>query len=295
MCPDEPPVSAAPERAPSLDEPSGQGWLPPPADVSPPFVPSTDAKAIASLALGALCLVGTFCWMGLLLGVPAIALGATALRDIRRAHGMTAGRGMASAGIAMGTVGSVLFVGWVSLLLFALLTETSVVEPVSTPTAREPVPPLVETPRGPIGGWGSIRTIELHASGGPLRVQLAEQASSAKGLGETVLVETSTENCDACDEILEAMGDPLVQDALSSARLVRLDADELASQLAAMHMSEPSVPWFYLIDAAGGPRDGISADEWDENVPTDMAPVLRAFVHGRLTARRVAWRGVTSL
>jgi hypothetical protein len=60
-------------------------------------------------------------------------------------------------------------------------------------------------------------------------------------------------------------------------------------------MSEPALPWFYLVDAHGDPRDGVSADEWDDNDAASIAPVLDAFLHGRLRSRRKAWRGGTSL
>jgi hypothetical protein len=118
---------------------------------------------------------------------------------------------------------------------------------------------------------------------------------SAKGARETVLVQTISPSCDACREILHAMSDASVQQVLSGVRLVRVDAMELPSELAALHMSEPSVPWFYLIDGRGAPLDAISADEWDDNTAGAIAPVLDAFVRGRLRSRRVAWRGTTSL
>jgi hypothetical protein len=157
----------------------------------------------------------------------------------------------------------------------------------ATPTsARASAPP---------GGWKTIHAVELHASDGPLRAQLAGQARAAKAAGETVLVQTVAPSSEACAEILRAMGEPAVQHALARVRLVRVDALELHADLAPLHMSEPSVPWFYLIDVRGSPRDAISADEWDDNSGPSMAPVLDAFVHGALPSRRVAWRGVTSL
>jgi hypothetical protein len=113
--------------------------------------------------------------------------------------------------------------------------------------------------------------------------------------GDSVLVETSLTTCDPCKEIEQSVPDPSVQRALSDVRLLRIDVGEFRSELAGLRMNEPTVPWFYLLDARGQPRDAISADEWDDNDPDNIAPVLGAFVHGKLQPRRTSWRGRTSL
>ena len=54
-----------------------------------------------------------------------------------------------------------------------------------------------------------------------------------------------------------------------------------------MRVDTESAPWFYKLDAeAHAPTDAISADEWDANVPENMAPVLGDFARGALGARR---------
>jgi hypothetical protein len=59
-----------------------------------------NGKAIASLVLGCLSFLLT-----VLTGIPAIILGAQALRDIRRSRGRQGGKGLAVAGIATGIAG----------------------------------------------------------------------------------------------------------------------------------------------------------------------------------------------
>jgi hypothetical protein len=236
--------------------------------------------------------------MGLPLGAPADVLGILALRDIRRAQGLSSGRGMATAGIVMGSLGTLVFLAWVTFLAVAMLQSTrrSPHAPLATaPSPAAPLGPPAPFATAPPGGWKRIHAVELHASGGPLRAQLAAEVRSAKAAGEVLLVQTVTPSCDACREILQAMADPPLQAALAKVRLVRLDAQELPAELASMRMSELTVPWFYLIGARGEPRDAISADEWDDNEAESIAPVLDAFVHGKLSSRRVAWRGATSL
>ena len=147
------------------------------------------------------------------------------------------------------------------------------------------------------GGHGATKMplVAIHHAGGALRAQLANQAALAQRAGEAVLVETSMAACDPCAEIEDAVQHPEVQGALSKVRMLRVDVGEFRSELAGLRMNEPTVPWFYLLDARGQPRDAISADEWDDNVAENIAPVLEAFVHGKLEPRRTSWRGRTTL
>jgi hypothetical protein len=268
---------------------------PPPRPVWPAAgpAPATDAKAVVALVLGILSLMGTFCWMGLPLGIPAIIFGWLAHRDIRRSEGVSGGRGLATTGIALGSVGSLLFVGWVGFLVFAMTSSKTAGAP---PTPVYPtLPPTTATALStvPPGGWGSIHVVELHASTVPLRTQLEDEVKAAKTAGETVLVQTTARSCGACTEVARAMRDPLLQKVLANVRLVHVDAGDLASELPSVGMNEPALPWFYLLDVRGGTRDGISADEWGDNDPEEIAPVLEAFLRGGLSARHRAWRGAT--
>jgi uncharacterized protein DUF4190 len=253
-----------------------------------------EKKAVASLVLGILCVAGTLCGMGLSLGVPAIVLGALAHRDIGRSAGTTSGGGLATAGIVLGSIGSTIFVGWVAMVATAMILSGSTSRPFSPLSPihlLEPAPAVTSpTPHPP-----RTAVFELHPSGGSLRAQLVNHTSSAQGAGEEVLVETSMSTCDPCTEIALAVRDPAVLAALTKVRLLRIDVREFRSELAGLRMNEPTVPWFYLLDARGQPRDAISADEWDDNDAENIAPVLDAFVHGRLQPRRTSWRGRTSL
>jgi hypothetical protein len=256
-------------------------------------IPPNDAKAITALVLGILCLVGTFCWMGVPLGVPAIILGALALRDIRRSDGMLGGGGMAIAGIVMGSIGALVFVCWVGFLGVAFYSASKVA-PLVPPVPVAPTAPVATAPPAllPPGGWGRIHVVALHPSASQtLRAQLADEMRAAKTAGESVLVETIAPACAACVEIARAMPEPELQTALSSVRIVHVDVDEFGLEAASLHLHTPTLPWFYVIDSHGDPRDGISADEWDDNDADEIAPVLQAFVQRKLSTRRHAWGG----
>ncbi len=280
------PLPAPPPQPPSR----------PPVTAQPP-----DDKAVAAVVLGFLSVAGTLCWMGLPLGVPAIALGALAHRDIRRSGGATRGHGLATAGIVLGSIGSTLFLGWVAVVAFAIV-QGSVPSSHSPDSATRPPTIRAATTLEP--GVSGLPTpveavtaniVDLHAATGPLRVQLAAHASAAVRAGDTLLVETTARDCSPCAEVALATADAQVQAVLSKVQVVRIDIGEFDAQLRALRMNEPAAPWFYLIDARGQPRDAISADEWDDNDPANIAPVLGAFVRGKLRARRASWRGETSL
>jgi len=239
---------------------------------------------------------GAICGVGLTLGVPAIVLGALAHRDIRRQGAAASGGGLATAGILLGSFGSLLFFGWLAVVMLAIfspapLTAEGTAEPSTNERANEPA----ANAEPAVGVHGHASIVDLHPAGGSLRAQLSNEVSSARRAGEAILVETSAPSCDPCSEIAVAMPDPTVQQALTKVRLLRIDVAEFRQELAGLRMNEPTVPWFYLLDSRGQPRDAISADEWDDNVADNIAPVLEAFVHGTLAPRRTTWRGRTSL
>ncbi len=265
---------------------------PPPAGWPPPPVVRAEGpretKAAASLALGVMSVVGAMCGVGLSLGLPAIILGALAHRDIRRSGGVSGGGGLATAGIFLGAMGSILFVVWLGIVAFAVLGSGSSSASIF-PRAPEGHQPAAATARP------ERSVVELHTAGGALRTQLTTQVTAAHRAGQAVLVETSMKSCEPCAEIDQVAPDPAVQQAMSDVRWIRIDVSEFRSELAGLRMNEPTVPWFYLLDSRGQPRDAISADEWDDNVAENIAPVLGAFVHGKLQPRRTSWRGRTSL
>lgn len=283
------PPPGDPGRVPQDPGGFGPGFPPRPPPYGRPGGPR-ETKAAASLALGVLSVAGAICGVGLSFGLPAILLGALAHRDIRRSGGTATGGGLATAGILLGSMGSLLFVVWLGVVAFAVF-GTSGHAVALLPHARESAPVAASTSARP----GRSPFVELHTSGGALRTQLLDHAAAARRAGEAVLVETTMKTCDPCSEIDLTAPDPAVQAALSDVRWIRVDVSEFRSELAGLRMNEPTVPWFYLLDSRGQPRDAISADEWDDNVPENIAPVLGAFVHGKLQPRRTSWRGRTSL
>jgi prepilin-type processing-associated H-X9-DG protein len=85
---------------------------------TPPYkggAAGTSGKAIASLVLGMMSLLCSF-----FTGIPAIILGVLGLRDIDRSHGLRTGKGLAIAGIVLGSLGCLLFLVSLALVIPAV-------------------------------------------------------------------------------------------------------------------------------------------------------------------------------
>jgi hypothetical protein len=290
MMPDQPPPPYGPPYGAPVS-PFRQGFYP-----TPP--PATDSKAVLSLVLGIFSIFGC----GLFLAVPAIVLGVVARRDAERTGGPGTGTGLATAGIVTGAIGAVLTLVWVGIAALALIAGAATSEatpvapspsvaPSSTAAPAEGDPASEGTAAAPAASAEIVSTtidvVALVPSPTRLREQLKEELRAAQARGETLLVQTSAAWAPVCSEIDVSLGDKRMEAALAKVRLVRVDVDGFESDLKTMRMYEGSVPWFYLLDAkTARPLDAIGADEWDDNVPENMAPVLGAFVKGKYGTRR---------
>ena len=84
---------------------------PRPSTPAPPQSPTTSGKAIVSLILGVFSLLCCFA------GILAIILGIQGLRETNRSDGRVTGRGLAIAGIVLGSIGSLLAISSIGWLL----------------------------------------------------------------------------------------------------------------------------------------------------------------------------------
>ena len=104
-----PPGSSGPSGPPGPYGPYGQ-------PVPPPASPPTSSKATTSLILGVVSLF--LC--GFLTGIPAIFVGLSARKEIRRSNGALGGEGLALGGIITGVLGTIWMVV-AAVILIALL------------------------------------------------------------------------------------------------------------------------------------------------------------------------------
>lgn len=92
---------------PPSDAPAPPTWGPGATYPTPVYGPPrrTNTNAIISLVLGILGIAGS---CGCLTGIPAIFLGRTAKREIEASDGLETGGGLATAGVVLGIISTVL-------------------------------------------------------------------------------------------------------------------------------------------------------------------------------------------
>lgn len=262
--------------------PSGQRPQPPGYPVA--AAPGTnDTRAVTALVLGLLSMT----CMGLFAGIPAIVIGAMSRKEIDRSQGALTGRGMAAGGIVTGLFGT----GLSLVALVAVLAGT--LERAHPPEPRTESPLRVPVAAG-TRSYGSLDVVDLESSG-VLRTQLTEIAKAASSKGRTVILQTYIRSSPECAQVAAALPDPRMQRALANVTLVRVDIDTFEAELKAMRVDTESVPWFYKLDSGARPTDAISADEWDANVPENMAPVLGSFARGAFRPRHTPSPAGTAL
>ncbi|MET0930437.1 MAG: DUF4190 domain-containing protein [Aeromicrobium sp.] len=109
--------------------PPGYGQVPPAYGQAPPGYgygyqapPKTNGKAVAGLVLGIVSIL--FCYLGLLIGPVAIILSVMAGREITaQPPGTAGGKGMATAGLVTGIIGTVIWGAVVALIVVGVLVE----------------------------------------------------------------------------------------------------------------------------------------------------------------------------
>ncbi len=186
---------------------------------------------------------------------------------------------MAMIGVAVLVVGMFMTARGSSAHLRPIFTPS----PESTTAWAPAAPSMAEEPMT----VGSIHVIDIdpNARAG-FHQQLASELRRASSAHQTVVVMTTAKWCSVCKEIQASLPDAQMQAALGNVDLVRVDVDDFDEELESAGMLERTLPWFYKIDATLHPVDAISAGEWDDNVPQNMAPVLKSVLAGTLRARR---------
>lgn len=234
----------------------------------------SDHRATGALVLGVLSMT----CLGFLAGIPAIVLGAMSRKEIDRSQGALSGRGIAAGGIVTGLFGT-----GISLIVLVTLLS-GVIESVNPPEPRTASPLRVPVAAG-TRSYGSLDVVDLDTKT-PLKGQITEIVRVAASKSRTVMLQTYVRSSKECAEVAAALPDTRMQKALTNVTLVRVDVDAFEDELKDMRIETESAPWFYKLDANAHATDAISADEWDANIPENMAPVLQDFAKGALGSRR---------
>ncbi len=288
---------------PSAD-PAGTPYPPHPAAFR--AVP-VSPYATWSLVVG---IFGLICFgAGPILGAIAIGLGALGWRQASRPG--IRGRVTAGLGLAAGIFSIVFFAGGVALYLsLARAPKTAANAPAAKDSAQDPPaaaapnnktqdpasssqpvkpaepPPTTST----VTTIGNITVVDVALGVASLANELRRQHAEATAHGERLLVQTNSSECLPCQGIASALSDPRMQTALDHVRLVRVDNEPFEEDLAELEIPSKPIPGFFLLDSDLRVTDGINGGEWDDDIATNIAPVLGPFVRGNYVKRRSPWK-----
>ena len=153
--------------------------------------------------------------------------------------------------------------------------------------APAPAPAAMKglTPNARTTAHDDFVIVDLAPADGPLRDQVTAWMSNAKD--RVFMVETSAEWCRPCIGFKNYAGDPVMTKALAGVTLARIDIDQFeAKDIESIGLPSSQIPWFVLFDDKLEIKDAITSDEWDDDIPENMAPVLGPFARGTYTNRR---------
>jgi hypothetical protein len=138
---------------------------------------------------------------------------------------------------------------------------------------------------------GDIVLVDIGAEIVSLDEEIDRQRGLAMHSHERLLVWLVVQDCKSCNAVEASLPSLDVQRALGRARLVRLDAVEFLAELSRLGVPMDAFPAFVLLGRDGHAADYLHDGEWDEDVPENIAPVLKSFVEGTYSRRRSPWRG----
>ncbi len=133
---------------------------------------------------------------------------------------------------------------------------------------------------------GAVEVVDIGLSSAELRETLAAQEKLARTKGQVLVLMVTGVDCAPCRGVDKSLADPQMQLALRNVRLVRVDLRVFKEELGALRLQTNVYPVFALLGPDLTVRDAIHGGEWDDDVPANIAPVLRGFVRGEYKKRR---------
>jgi hypothetical protein len=138
---------------------------------------------------------------------------------------------------------------------------------------------------------GGLVLVDVGADVASLDDEIDRERVVAARAEERLVLWLVVEDCKPCNAVEAALATVDVQHALGRARLIRLDAAEFLAELARLGVPMDAFPSFVLLGPDGHATDYVDGSEWDDDVPQNIAPVLKSFVEGTYTKRRSPWHG----
>jgi len=139
------------------------------------------------------------------------------------------------------------------------------------------------------GQYGLIELVDVGDDTPRFAEFVAQQAGAAYEKKQICLLVTMVPQCPGCASLGYALSRGSLLNSLGRVRIVRLDLDEFEEELRNLHLPIDRVPGFIRLDRLGKAVDFLDAGEWNTNDPAEYAPIIEAFLQGRLKLRRHPW------
>ncbi len=139
------------------------------------------------------------------------------------------------------------------------------------------------------GQYGQIELVDVGDDTPRFAEFVAQQAGAAYDNKQICLLVTMVPQCPGCASLGYALARSSLRNSLGKVRIVRLDLDEFEEELRNLHLPIDRVPGFIRLDRHGKAVDFLDAGEWNTNDPAEYAPIIEAFLQGRLKLRRHPW------
>lgn len=118
----------------------------------------------------------------------------------------------------------------------------------------------------------------LSPTDGELAPLLKAEVAKAKKSNLKPFVEFHAAWCGPCVALEKSMSDQRMIDAFDGTYVIRLDLDDWSSKLEGTGFRANAIPVFYRLDDDGKPTGKtIDGGAWEDNIPENMAPPLKAF------------------
>lgn len=109
---------------------------------------------------------------------------------------------------------------------------------------------------------------------------LPEVIAGITEAGRIPVLYFSADWCGPSVDFKKSLSDPLMKDALNNVTLIEIDTDNDSENYAARYNAR-NIPLFVKVDLQGKSLGAIDGGAWDENIPANMAPPMKAFIAGK--------------
>jgi len=169
---------------------------------------------------------------------------------------------------------------WKHLALVLLVLALFACTPGSTPLSETPegstgnIPQAASTPTRTPGHT----IVQVYSENGDLKTLLKEEAVKAQALGQKPFALFTAGWCAPCRKLEKSFSEAMVKEAIEGIYIIELDIDDWDPHLGGAGFRVEGIPLIFRLDSEGRPSGKpLGGNEWGEDTPGNIAPVLKAF------------------